>query len=96
MSDDSQAPDVTMPAPDASTLGSIVGQATTQQPVLAGNGANGVASQDDAQMPQPTSRLTAILSAVAHVASVGLSGIPEGKCPYFISGLGERRTSIAG
>jgi len=39
--------------------------------------------------PKPTSRLQAILGAVAHVASTGLAGIPNQGRPSFVTGLGE-------
>lgn len=41
------------------------------------------------QAPQPTSRLGAILSAVAKTVSTGLSGIPDKGRPSVITGLGE-------
>lgn len=38
--------------------------------------------------PQPTSRLGAIMQAVAKTVSTGLAGIPQGRRPDFVSGLG--------
>src|SRR5580704_1366833 len=91
---DQDAPQVTGPSPDASTLGSIVGNSPPPMPALNEQGTG--ASQDDSQMSRPTSRLTAILSAVAHVATVGMSGIPAGNRPSFLGGLGQgARASLA-
>jgi hypothetical protein len=50
----------------------------------------GVASgPDDGADSAPTSRLGAILGAVARTVSTGLSGIPAGGRPSFIGGLGQ-------
>ena len=78
MSDDTQAPDVTMPqGPTPSVLGQTV---SAPMPALNEQGTG--ASQDISQMPTGGgSRLTAILSAVAKVATTGLAGVPAGARP---------------
>ncbi len=48
-----------------------------------------VPAPSSAAPAQPTSRLAAILSAVAKVASTGLQGVPDRGRPSFTTGLGE-------
>src|ERR1700742_2840711 len=60
--------------PPSPDQGGPVPQASTAQP---------------AAQPKPTSRLAAILSAVANVASTALSGVPDRGRPGFTTGLGE-------
>jgi hypothetical protein len=81
-------------AGDPSVDSSDVQQQITPTPTNAApNGATGASdgSNDlqEAQQSQPTSRLQAIIQAVAKVGSTALSGIPDRGRPSFVTGLGE-------
>ena len=95
-------PTITPDQPQAtSTLGAVAGQdpSQTASPVNlpAGSFDNSAVSavvsappdNQPAQAPKPTSRLAAIMSAVANVASTALSGVPDRGRPSFVTGLGE-------
>jgi hypothetical protein len=59
---------------------------TTQSQLGAPDGSNDL---QEAQAAQPTSRLQAIIQAVAKVGSTAMAGIPDRGRPSFVTGLGE-------
>src|SRR5690348_11956078 len=80
-----------------STLGSMAGGAPMSDAPEQGNWGqptqpatpSPAPAQATSAPPRPASRLSAILSAVANVASTGLAGIPDKGRPSFVTGLGE-------
>ena len=84
-SDDSQALQVQMPQ---TSPPSNLGQQAAQMPrINESDDPNTQFSSRD--VPSGGSRLLSIIKAVANVGATGLSGIPAGKRPSFIGGLGE-------
>lgn len=67
------------------------GDGSSSNPIVmpAPDASNQTGSQAQSTPPQPTSRLGAILGAVARTADTGLAGIPAGGRPSFLGGLGQ-------
>ncbi|HEX3642349.1 MAG TPA: hypothetical protein VHV10_13745 [Ktedonobacteraceae bacterium] len=78
-----------------SVLGATTGSDPSQAPVQANTNQSQLGAPDgsndlqESQAAQPTSRLQAIIQAVAKVGSTALSGIPDRGRPSFVTGLGE-------
>ena len=85
------------PQTPISTLGAMAGSDPTQNyPASPDQGgpvpsvqSGSTAPSQPAQAPKSTSRLGAIIQAVANVASTAMSGIPDTGRPSFVTGLGE-------